>query len=334
MINLSVRLMEMDDTELEHFIELWVDAKSFGYTLVERLGQANDKGRDVIGFLSRARHEGAWHLYQCKRKTRGSKLGRTEGLVELAKIFHHNVDGAYDTLPTKYVFVAPRGIAGPFLDLLKHPKKLKQALLDDWDAHCSKAITSRSTIALSPEIRAAIEGYGFEQVEYLTASLLAKDPASGPALSKILGLVPDEAPAGAAPVEVQTEELVYVEQLRQVYEEKSGAPFASADEILRHDEHGEHFRDQRTRFFEAAAFRRFHRDNTAPDALVSFESDIYHSVVDVHRQPHPSKLERVNAVMRHASIISADLRGRSVRPPVRQGICHHLVNDGRLVWSP
>lgn len=334
MNNLSVRLMEIDDTELEHFIELWVEKKSNDYLRVERLGQANDKGRDVIGFLTTSRHEGPWHLFQCKRKTRGSKLGVGEGLVELGKVFHHHAEGAYLTLPTKYVFVSPRGIAGPFLDLLHNPSRLKQALLDGWEQHCSKGITRKNTVALSPSIRAAIDGYDFEQVDYLTAPMIVKDRAAAPALSKILGLVPDEAPAGTAPVGLQSEEMAYVEQLRQAYQEGSKTPIATADDILRHEDHGEHFRDQRTRFFEAAAFRRFHRDNTAAEALVSFEDDIYHGVVDVHRQLHPNRLERVNAVMRHASLMPVDLRGRSVRPPVRQGMCHHLVNDGRLKWSP
>lgn len=69
MSNLAIRLQEIGDAELEEFIELWVDCKSTQYVQVERIGAANDKGRDVVGFLSQRGHEGAWHLYQCKRKT-------------------------------------------------------------------------------------------------------------------------------------------------------------------------------------------------------------------------------------------------------------------------
>ncbi|MDV3251132.1 hypothetical protein DevBK_07315 [Devosia sp. BK] len=333
MPSLAVRLTEIDDSELEQFIELWVEKKSEVYHRVERIGAANDKGRDVIGFLTSQRHEGAWHLYQCKRKTRGAKLGKSEALAELGKVFYHHVEGAYRTLPTKYVFVSPRGIVGPLLDLINNPTDLQSALIDGWDDHCAKAIVAKTVIPLSESIRKAIESYPFSRVEHLSAPMIVKDKAAGPALSKILGLVPDEAPPGVAPGTMQNEELIYVEQLRQVYEEASAESFATADDILRHADHGDHFRDQRTRFFEAAAFQRFHRDNTDADALVAFQEDIYHGVIDVHRQPHSNMLQRVDAVMRHASLLPTDLRGRSVRTPVRQGMCHHLVNDNRFKWT-
>lgn len=70
MTSLAVRLMEIDDTQLEEFIELWVERRSQQYDRVERIGAANDKGRDVIGFLTRARHEGRWHLFQCNQDAR------------------------------------------------------------------------------------------------------------------------------------------------------------------------------------------------------------------------------------------------------------------------
>lgn len=194
MTSLAVRLMEIDDTQLEEFIEVWVERRSQQYDRIERTGAANDKGRDVIGFLTRARHEGPWHLFQSKRKTRGGKLGKSEGLAELGKVFFHHCQGAYKTLPEKYVFVAPRGIVGSLMDLINNPSTLGTALIDGWDEHCSKSITRRETVALTPEIRAAIEGFDFSRVEHLTAPMLVKDQAAGPALSKVLGLVPDEAP--------------------------------------------------------------------------------------------------------------------------------------------
>lgn len=232
------------------------------------------------------------------------------------------------------MFVAPRGIVGSLMDLINNPSTLKTALIDGWDEHCSGSITRRETVALTPEIKAAIDSFDFSRVEHLTAPMLVKDHAAGPALSKVLGLIPDEAPAGEAPLAIQPEEAQYIEQLRHVYGEASGSPFMSADDVLAHADHGEHFRDQRTRFFEAASFKRFHRDNTAPGALVTFEGDVYHGVIEVHRDRHETLLRRVDAVMKHASILPASLIGRTVRIPVKQGICHHLANEGRLKWAP
>jgi hypothetical protein len=220
------------------------------------------------------------------------------------------------------------------MDLINNPSTLAASLIDGWDEYCAESITRRQKTPLSAEIRAAIEAFNFSRVEHLTAPMLVKDKAAGPALSKVLGLIPDEAPAGSAPQMIQPEEAEYVDQLRQVYGQASGTKFVTADDVLAHADHGEHFRDQRTRFFEAASFKRFHRDNTAPGALLTFEGDVYHGVIEVHRDRHETLLRRVDAVMKHASILPASLIGRSVRVPVKQGMCHHLANDGRLRWTP
>ena len=135
---------------------------------------------------------------------------------------------------------------------------------------------------------------------------------------------------GIAPHAIQGEEIVYVDQLRQVYGEAAGAAFACADDVLAHPDHGEHLRRQRTRFFEAASFSRFHRDNTAPGALTTFKNDVYYGVIEVYHETHASRLQRVDAVMKHAGQTQVSLLGRLTRIPVRQGMCHHLANEGLL----
>jgi hypothetical protein len=120
----------------------------------------------------------------------------------------------------------------------------------------------------------------------------------------------------------------------EVYSETSANAFTGADAVLADPVHGEHLRRQRTRFFEAASFRRFHRDNTAPGALEIFQDDVYHGVIEVYVEAHVSRLSRVDAVMKHAGLLQTSLLGRLTREPVRQGICHHLANEGRLKWTP
>ena len=334
MSNLAIRLQEIGDAEIEEFVELWIDRKSKQYVRVERIGAANDKGRDVIGFLSERSHEGAWDLYQCKRKTRGGKLGTPEAMTELGKLFHHHVEGAYQTLPTAYVFVAPRGVVAPLRDLILNPSTLGPHLIAHWDDHCAMRITEATTVSLTPTIRSAIEAFDFARVSYLTAPMIVKDPVAAPALSKVLDLIPDEAPRGVAPAAIQIEEIAYIDQLRKVYGEAVGADFATADDVLAHPDHGEHLRRQRTRFFEAASFSRFHRDNTGPGALETFQDDVFHGVIEVYSEAHPSRLHRVDAVMKHSGQTQVSLLGRLTRIPVRQGMCHHLANEGRLKWIP
>jgi hypothetical protein len=330
----AIRLQELDDAQLEEFIELWVERKSQQYVRVERIGSANDKGRDVIGFSSERSHEGPWDLYQCKRKTRGAKLGTPEAMTELGKLFYHHIEGAYRTLPMAYVFVAPRGVVGPLRDLILNPSMLGAHLIAHWDEHCALRITDRKVVPLTLDVRVAIESFNFARVRYLTAPLIVKDPSAAPALSKVLGLIPEEAPPGITPDDIQVEELAYIDQLRRVYGEASGATFASTDDVFAHPDYGEHLKRQRTRFFEAASFSRFHRDNTAPGALKTFQHDVYHAVIEVYSETHSSRLHRVDAVMKHAGQTQVSLLGRLSRIPVRQGMCHHLANEGRLKWIP
>jgi hypothetical protein len=239
MPSLAIRLQEIGDTQLEEFVEIWIERRSQQYVRVERIGAANDKGRDVVGFLSERGHQGPWDLFQCKRKTRGGKLGTPEAITELGKLFHHHVSGAYRTLPVAYVFVAPRGIVGSLRDLILNPSTLGPYLIDHWDEHCSRRISDGKVTPLSPELRAAIDAFDFARISYLTAPMIVKDPAAAPALSKVLELIPGEAPPGTTPDAIQLEELAYVDQLRQVYSEASGAAFSSADDVFAHPDHEE-----------------------------------------------------------------------------------------------
>jgi hypothetical protein len=332
--NPSTRIVALEDDELEEFVELYAERKSKDYVEMTRVGAANDKGRDVIGFLSRARHEGEWDLYQCKRKVRGSKLRIGEAMTELGKVFHHHAAGAYATLPRRYVFVSPRGMDGSLGTLLENPSRIGKTLLETWDKHCRTKITARNAVELTPEIRASIEGYDFSVVECLTATKLVKDPAARPALVQVLGLPPGEAPEGETPDEVSDAELTYISQLRDVYAGSAGSDFATLDDVFADARFGEHLRTQRYRYYQACTFRDFHRDNTAAKSVDVFKNDIYHLLIDVYNEAHPSPLARIDAVMKHTGAAPAGILGTMARAPVKQGTCHHLVSDGRIRWSP
>ncbi|WP_199084529.1 ABC-three component system protein [Bosea sp. ASV33] len=330
----ATRIVELEDDELEEFVEIFAERKSKDYVEVERIGGANDKGRDVIGFLSRSRHEGDWDLYQCKRKTRGSKLRVGEAMTELGKVFHHHDAGAYATLPRRYVFVSPRGMEGSLTTMLLNPSLIRKTLLETWDKNCRTRITGRNPVELTAGIRALIEAYDFSAVECLTAPKLAKDPAALPALVQVLRLPPGEAPEGETPDEVSDTELTYIAQLRDVYAGSAGSDFATLDDVFAHPRFGEHLRIQRQRYYQACAFRDFHRDNTAARSVDVFKNDIYHLLIDVYNEEHPSPLARIDAVMKHTGAAPAGILGTMARPPVKQGTCHHLVSDGKIRWSP
>lgn len=333
MTTLAIRLAELDDKHLENFVDLWLTNKTEGMR-VDRVGGAHDKGRDVVVFETDRRHEGAWHLYQCKRKTLNSSLGAPEALTELGKIFHHHVEGAYATLPTKYVFVAPRGVSGQLQDLLYNPSRLGPALIEGWEKRCLRGISAGKETPLTARIAEAIAAFPFERVLHMNAPTIVKDPAARAALCRYLDVPLEEAPRGVVPEKPEGTEIKYLDQLTRAYGAVEGVPFADADAVLCHPIHGEHLRDQRMRFFDAASFKRFHRDSVAPESLEAFSDDVYSGVVDVYRRNGLGPIERVDAVMTHASLLPAQLVRTNVRVTVKQGICHHLANEGRMKWMP
>jgi hypothetical protein len=68
--------------------------------------------------------------------------------------------------------------------------------------------------------------------------------------------------------------------------------------------------------------------------LVTFKDDLYHGVADIYSDTHKDGLERVTKVLSQAaSVLPSGVLGRHARVPVKQGVCHHFANEGRLPWK-
>ena len=84
----------------------WVGLKK-GYFRATTFSGPGDHGRDVVGFLTPALHDGPWHNYQCKQY--GKALPTETALNELGKILYFASEGEF-SVPASYSFVAPRGV--------------------------------------------------------------------------------------------------------------------------------------------------------------------------------------------------------------------------------
>src|SRR5665213_916989 len=118
-------ILALTDTQLEEFVRQWATKKS-EYAEVERFTGPGDMGRDVVGFLSNNRHEGAWHNYQCKQY--GRSLSTEVGIQELGKFLYYSQRGEF-TVPARYFFVAPRGVNRHLRRYITNPSELKDVLL-------------------------------------------------------------------------------------------------------------------------------------------------------------------------------------------------------------
>lgn len=86
-IKFDRHILSLDDTQLEQFVRDWVAQKQEYYEVTPFKG-TGDKGRDVVGFLTKERHEGEWHNFQCKQYS--SNLGTAKAILEIGKILYYS----------------------------------------------------------------------------------------------------------------------------------------------------------------------------------------------------------------------------------------------------
>lgn len=329
-INHAAQICALSADELEEFVDDWLAQRCKDYRDHELWRGTGDLGRDVTGYVTDKRMEGPWDNFQCKQLS--VKLSESAAFVELGKIFMHSAAGAY-SLPRSYTFVAPRGVVRRVQHFIAHPEQFRQAFLDRWDTEIARQLVENQTVPLTLLIESKIKIFDFSRIHWLDATRLVSDRASKAALVKWFGDDPGRSPRGVVPVEIQDSESAYIAQLLKLYEEKSPRPYPNAASALACPEFGQHLRDQRTRFFDSIAFDRFYRDSTPDDYLPTFKDEIYHGIVEVHRDTYSDGLARLSKVMQHAAILQpSGVLGKHAGPQVKQGTCHQFANEGRLPW--
>jgi hypothetical protein len=122
-------IIALGDDELEKFVREWALQKK-EYSEVERFTGPGDMGRDVVGFLTKQRHEGPWHNYQCKQY--GRTLLTATGIREVGKVLYYSSRSEFMP-PTAFFFVAPRGVNRNLKRLIAKPEEFRRLLLEQWE---------------------------------------------------------------------------------------------------------------------------------------------------------------------------------------------------------
>lgn len=323
-------ILIMDDDELEQFCRQWVEGLA-DYVEVHRFAGPGDKGRDVVGFVTPQRHEGSWDNYQCKQYR--ERLGLNDGLLAVGKVLYHASRGEF-IAPRRFYFVAPKGLNQKLAALIDKPSEFKQALIDKWDAACASKIVTGQKIAIDAALQSVIEAFDYTAIYKVTVDEMMADPAIKPLLFAKWGADPGDYPRGVVPTDVTIDELKYVRALVDAYGEREGAAFADANAVFANATHGSDLRDHRERYFEADAFQKFYRDSTSPEVIATFRKDIHFGVKAKLKESAADTLARVDAVMSHvATVTPAGPLSKYAYVPVRQGVCHHLVNDDEMSWN-
>jgi hypothetical protein len=322
-------IIALGDDELETFVREWTLQKK-EYAEVERFTGPGDMGRDVVGFLTKQRHDGPWHNYQCKQY--GRTLPTDIGILEVGKILYYSSQGQFAP-PTAFFFVVPRGVNRNLRRLITKPEEFRQSLLDHWEEYGADEITEGVHIPLDAAVQAVIEKWDFSSIRAVSVDMLLNDPAAKAVLVSWFGADPGPPPLGTVPGAIEAREMPYVQQLLDAYSERDQCTYADYADLKDHTAHGPHIRMQRERFFDADAFARFYRDNTMSEEIDVLRRDMLHGVIDTHWADHRDSLARADAVMTQAANVHpSGALAKYARVPVKQGICHHFANEGRLRW--
>ncbi|CAM5567349.1 hypothetical protein SAURM35S_02924 [Streptomyces aurantiogriseus] len=315
----------------EQFTCEWVRMRKdeFGYLGVEIIGGTNDRGADVVAFMSEQRLNGEWHCYQCKHYSDGLTLD--DALPEMIKPFAAAVETTR-TLPTKYIFVAPR-IHSRLKDTVLTPAELKRRFLSYMDGR------TRPVAALTPETRHAVRELAartdFSMFWTVNLDEVLEVYSKSPLFASRFNLPPTGEPVKLIPPPVPgVNEARYLKRLLDVYQEKFGAQIATVKDAFEHPASGQHLGRQRVAFFDAESLRMYARESVPGDAYQELQDDVLDNLIEVAVRDFPSGWERLQAVLQASGQlnISGSLLASHFRNSQRKGMCHQLANEDKLTW--
>ncbi|WP_144440720.1 ABC-three component system protein [Streptomyces roseifaciens] len=319
----------------EQFTCEWVRMRrdELGYLGVEIVGGTNDRGADVVAFMSDQRLNGVWHCYQCKHHS--ADLTLDDALPEMIKPFVATLETSR-TLPTRYTFVAPR-IHPRLKDTVLTPAELKKRFLAYMDGR------TRPVAALPSATREAVRELAVrtdfsmfwtvnldEVLEVYSKSQLFASRFNLPPTGEPRKLLPPPVPQG--------NEARYLQKLLDVYQERFGVDIATVEDAFEHPSSGQHLGRQRVAFFDAESLRMYARESVPGDAYEELQDDVLANLIEVIDMDFPSGWDRLQEVLKASGQLvptGSPLLTHLVshfRNSQRKGMCHQLANDDKLTW--
>jgi len=332
------RLSTFSPDDFERFVLEWADGflrkRIAGVREVQQRGGAGDKGRDIIAwFGARDTNTQYWHLYQCKQYDR--RLSSANAATEIGKVLYYAFNKHY-TLPSEYWFVTRKGVAGPLQDLIDAPEKLRTFVVDGWAKHCAKKITSTKTIALDGDFRAFVDAIDFSFIRVKQPLDLIKEHAQTPYHLIVFGApLIDRGPPPSPPSVVAPTEQNYIRQLCKVISELTGQTIRAEADFSNHAKFIDLYRRSRLTFYSAEGLKELARDRIGDPSyfdslLQEFTDGLYHT----YTSPFKNGRERLarTVVAAQAQQIVGHVLGAHMNARDREGICHHLANEGIVEW--
>lgn len=136
------------------------------------------------------------------------------------------------------------------------------------------------------------------------------------------------------------DEQIYIEELCLAYGDAEKMDSFSIDDLPSFPEYSADLEDRRIDFYAAETIRRGVLELKSGSLTGQFDvlkDETFNGVKDTARRKHPDGYECMLAVMEQAVISPATNYILSASPywisgKIKKGVCHHLVNDGKLKW--
>jgi hypothetical protein len=337
-VNPLDRLAQFNAKDFERFTLEWADGylkKNIpGVDEIQQRGGAGDKGRDIVVWLDPPKTKTRrWHLYQCKHYS--ARLSAGKAVCEIAKVLHYTLTENY-TAPLEYWFVTHRGVTGGLQDLLDDPDKLRAYILKNWNKYCAGAITDTGKVPLTDDLKAHIASFNFSIFRAKQPHDLINEHQKTRYHLTVFGApLINRPPPPAPPSIVAPSERGYVAQLYEVIAEQLGVSIKEAVDFAHSKPMQNLFDRSRITFYSAEGLKELARDHMADMAffdslLTNFGDGLYHT----YTAPAASGLVRLRSTVQAAQ--SLQLGAHVLEPHTttldREGVCHHLANDGAVTW--
>nr|DAO73662.1 MAG TPA: hypothetical protein [Caudoviricetes sp.] len=142
------------------------------------------------------------------------------------------------------------------------------------------------------------------------------------------------------PKEATQNEETYIDELFLAYGDAEGMDVFSRNDLISFPDYEEDLNGRRIDFYAAESIRRGVLElgsGSLTDQFDVLKSETLVGVTDTAKRTHPNGYERMLAVMEQAVTTPMTNYVLSASPywiggKIKKGVCHHLVNDGKLAW--
>lgn len=332
-----IRLEQMDAAEYERVVGEWAYSYLKGskdYYDVVLMGGSSDSGRDLVAYLDDTYNR--YDIYQCKHYD--TPLKPSEYWIELGKLCYYTYVKEY-RIPEKYYIVASKGIGAKLRKYIENPTIIGAGLIKQWDTYCGgKKQILADGITLTNELKTYIEQFDFSIIKDISPIKFLEQFSQTNWYKYHFGGGIKKRPVSEKPNETLSSEekkLPYVKQLLEVYSEEDNCLYEDDNELKRNPSLFNHFTRQREGFFSAQSLKRFVRDELVDESeYETLKEQVNFGIADTYEKHYESKLERVKGTTGKAAelnLSSAEIHDIKVQD--KNGMCHELVNDGKLMWS-